>query len=154
VSKCGCKFSDPPEGHKLCNACYDMLFNKKEEKPMEPAYTPREEYQCDGSTTHYQGCKCHEARRSAELDSLRTENAHLRTLISAGAQNAGGVDPVLAEMDSLRARVKELEEAAKGVLGWWDMKEKKTVGPRDYETHDYELLRAALKGKASLTNTT
>jgi hypothetical protein len=37
----------------------------------EPAYTPRTEYQCDGSTTHYQGCQCHEARRAAELADLR-----------------------------------------------------------------------------------
>lgn len=37
----------------------------------EPAYTPRAEYNCDTSTTHYQGCKCHEARRNAELAALR-----------------------------------------------------------------------------------
>lgn len=38
----------------------------------EPAYTPREEFQCDGSTTHYQGCKCHEARRNAEVNEWRS----------------------------------------------------------------------------------
>lgn len=37
----------------------------------EPAYTPRAEYQCDGSTTHYQGCKCHEARHNIEVERLR-----------------------------------------------------------------------------------
>lgn len=36
-----------------------------------PAYTPRIEFECDGSTTHYQGCKCHEARHQAELEELR-----------------------------------------------------------------------------------
>lgn len=37
----------------------------------EPTYTPKSEYQCDGSTTHYQGCKCHEARRAEEIAQLR-----------------------------------------------------------------------------------
>ena len=30
-------------------------------------YTPRLEYQCANSTTHYMGCECHEARRAQEL---------------------------------------------------------------------------------------
>jgi hypothetical protein len=35
--------------------------------PEQVAYTPRAEFQCDGSTTHYQGCKCHEERWQAEV---------------------------------------------------------------------------------------
>lgn len=41
-------------------------------RSSEPAYTPRAEFECDGPT-HYQGCKCHEARRNSELEALRAE---------------------------------------------------------------------------------
>lgn len=44
----------------------------------EPVYTPKVEYQCDGSTTHYQGCKCHEARRNALVTTYSAENKMLQ----------------------------------------------------------------------------
>ena len=53
-------------------------------KELDPAYTPKSEYNCDNSTTHYQGCKCHEARHRAEIDALRAENAKLRDLANRG----------------------------------------------------------------------
>lgn len=42
-------------------------------QPKPPAYTPKVELQCDGGTTHYVGCQCHEARRDAEVSSLQEE---------------------------------------------------------------------------------
>lgn len=44
----------------------------------EPAYTPRAHFECDGSTTHYQGCKCHEARWAEKLARLEAENLRMR----------------------------------------------------------------------------
>lgn len=44
----------------------------------EPLYTPKLEYQCDGSTTHYQGCKCYETRWAARLFELRKELVKIR----------------------------------------------------------------------------
>ena len=38
------------------------------EDRREPAYTPRAEYTCSESMTHYQGCQCHEARWKKRLD--------------------------------------------------------------------------------------
>lgn len=54
-------------------------------KTDEPAYTPREEFNCDSSTSHYQGCKCHEARREKEI---RHERDHE---ILAMLRSDGGV---------------------------------------------------------------
>lgn len=36
-------------------------------------YTPRIEFNCDGSQTHYQGCKCHEERHQAEVARLKRQ---------------------------------------------------------------------------------
>jgi hypothetical protein len=54
----------------------------------EPSYTPREEFQCDNSQIHYQGCKCHEARWRrtmdvvvAERDAARAEAAGYRAAL-------------------------------------------------------------------------
>jgi hypothetical protein len=76
----------------------------------EPVYTPRAEYQCDGSTTHYMGCKCHEARRDAEREKLldridileKTESKKISELSERAAQDT-------LQMRKLADRVKELE---------------------------------------------
>lgn len=44
----------------------------------DPAYTPRVEYECDGSATHYQGCKCHEAGHRARVSEMTEEITHLK----------------------------------------------------------------------------
>lgn len=60
----------------------------------EPAYTPKVEYQCDGSTTHYQGCKCHEARRNEEIRSLAervNQQSQLINLLKDAVARARGL---------------------------------------------------------------
>lgn len=52
VARCG--------GPGICGEC-----------SVELAQAKGAEYQCDGSTTHYQGCRCHEARHAAEVERLR-----------------------------------------------------------------------------------
>lgn len=47
----------------------------------EPAYTPRSEYMCRDSDTHYQGCQCHEARWQKRIAELESELNRLRTAL-------------------------------------------------------------------------
>jgi hypothetical protein len=52
------------------------------------AYTPRAEYRCTESSTHYQGCACHEQgwnnrleMERKEVQQLRFDSAKLRELL-------------------------------------------------------------------------
>ena len=63
------------------------------------AYTPRSGYDCDGSTTHYQGCKCHETRRDAKISGVRT------ALLTAISER----DSIREERDALRIDLEKSE---------------------------------------------
>lgn len=72
----------------------------------EKAYTPRAEFQCDGSETHYQGCKCHEDRRNARVTEIETAYG----LCHARAEQ------LAKDLDTATARVQELEAALREIL--------------------------------------
>jgi hypothetical protein len=91
----------------------------------EPSYTPREEFQCDNSQIHYQGCKCHEARWRRTMD------------------------VVVAERDAAVATVKRLQEAY--LPGNWERLQE-IVKERDAALAQAAGYRAALEWYADITN--
>jgi len=68
----------------------------------EPAYTPRAEYRCKDSDTHYQGCQCHEQRwmdRIAEAEDTVFKTAQQAMAIQEQ------LEAVIQERDALRAEL-------------------------------------------------
>lgn len=43
------------------------MTDREKQIEEDVAYTPRIEHSCKNSSTHYQGCECHEARHSERL---------------------------------------------------------------------------------------
>jgi uncharacterized coiled-coil DUF342 family protein len=94
------------------------------------AYTPRAEFQCDGSTTHYQGCKCHESRWQAQLEAVTrerdglSENLYVANL--AAVQAAKERDALKAALEEATAELIYLRLYGKdGAL--WSLNECKDV---------------------------
>ena len=65
-------------------------------------YTPRIEFNCDGSQTHYQGCKCHEERHQAEVSRLKRQlEVAIKEFAAWAHQDVVSAKRTLAEIDRI-----------------------------------------------------